>query len=1283
MLFRRINSSHSLHSMMPPKRQALPLTFPHRTVFVISFVLCLCACASIVNAVLAWNNLLWGFYFGTGFWCGAIILLAGMFGIVASFVRNICSVKTYMIISIFGCMASLGMIALAAGGLDSDSGFYDGNNRGVLMTHVVHAVYLGLGLLQLTMCVLSDGVCVYYLFIEKNAEIYHMSNSKTRNSDTNLARESKSRSSTGSEIPLVGRNSSKRKQSENGDNDLNNKKSGSNNNIENDAEEEPIRFNTVKPLNRAALQRQENVTSPIRNMRSASFSTFGRYGSPERAALIVHPTDDDASFTDTIGSYSGSYQLDENAYAQIPLFGPPIPIEDDDELPPYQAFDAKRLKRKRGMKRPKSEEIHLQGHPARRAHTTPVRGKRKLEKRAKTSQNQPQIPPERVNNSCEDILNKQQRLSNMDDKANGRRSMKRLSRSADLLSVEDGASQQHFHDGHHNINDQGVNHNDFAHSSDMILVMDDQVPLRHRRSNQTQSLRTNRDKRLDRRRKALSAEVRLNKDQFLGHERFMNDEVDFQYNTLDGSNPSLYAGNRIMTTKFSLRRPMRKSGHYVSAPVPVKPIVSIPSVKSKPPPKPPRTHSVSVEDFTKEEKEINYDVEVENLFSGIKELNDVDDVFSNEPFRVSTSVESTIKPSNIQTNKKKPPSTTYNNKETSYAPNSTINYNTYTKSKSSVPKSTTNSSVPFDESPKTIESKPIAYVSSTQSVPLSPEAKLDSGPVVTLQPKSPEVKLDSGPMLKFVPLKQLPGRSQTFDGQTPQQPSNKENKNESSRRNNSMVLPTSPILKPPPVEQKNITSWKNNQSVENVQHNRSMGSLGDTKMIKLPETPKTINNTRPMSGGDNIVYAHVRKTKVSPVSPVESESSLSSTSPTSPTARMMKARRLLYSFTDKDINVFDPVSTGTESEEVFEVTDTQKVNFPVQTSSYDITRKERPSVSVSSSNTSAISNIVVRSPPTSPLEKNQGDRKRENPYNFVTSDRDLDKKRDKPGVPETTSNVSAISNITVRSSPLSASERILQRRAVKSDNITSVSDSKDRPVILQPVMSSPSRHSYGARPKTKYQGLFAPLPPPKPKPLNKPVAVQPYENTKRVSNENKPTKVTASTNSTRSTNSFPLQATSQTRNYVQPQSTTSPTSKTQTPLPSPLTSSNLPSSSTPVTSLSSTLVSSPTMTLGKVNPDPIVVNNVHIPIPSVSFSASREIPVNRVQATPTVSVRSSNNSQGVQHLPQSQYSRQVSDESPQPVFANQPQPVARAQNANVEHDNNENSANTPFFSVVL
>lgn len=1122
-----------------------------------------------------------------------------------------------MIISIFGCLVSLGMVALAAGGLDPQSGFYDGINRTTFLTHVNHSVYLGLGVLQLTLCVLSDGICAYYLFIERSAQLYRVKDSDTQNHvkhSLDIQRDGKYRSSTGSEVPLVSgeatANSSRRKHnkkckhrsSEPTDGDVN---------IQGDL---PIPYTAPGSLDRPTLRRQEiswSKASPVRNpyTRSASFSTFGHSNTPDRVSLIVHPTDDNASVAETIANSSTQCTTDtECHYAQTLLFGPPI--DEGDALPPYEAVDNPLYRKvdRRRLKRPKSEELNVSSRKSQRTNNASSYGKGKSGKRNRNSQTRSKIPNDRKENQTESDTERKH-VSKLSDNAD---IIARLSRSADLLAFEDERNDMNSSRRHSSIHEQGIYCQDFTHSSELILVSDQAIQLRQKRP-QTQSLRVNKEKRLDRRRKALSAEVKLNKDQLLAHERMVTNEtrLERRTNSIDGSNSSLFASNRIMPTKFSLRTPVRQIGMpHACSPVPVKPIMTLPLVS--PPPKPPRNYSVTAEDLNDLNQDIDGDVE--NVFADINDLNNFkdDDVFSTDASSGSIDVNRDYIPSNTK------------HKTSKIA----IVQASHTDKSEAADKRNTNSiprSGPLD--------------TNTGSATLSPVIKLYAGPVLSYVPPNREARLC---------VDHMDGLNNKDDVKS-DLVSIEKSKLERKPQTDTMIIPTSPIMRPPSVP--SLKGNKSNPSVE-FHANKSTEDVNITGRSK-PNGTATHIQKESKSNEMEVVHANVMEEAIpSPISPISSTSPtylisptsptvpISPTSPTSPTAKFQKAIRLLYTFKDQHVSVFDPLGNGKENEDhtVLTIAETLTVQHPV----------ESPTESVQ-------------------VKKNRGQTDSE----------------------KTSARSDSHSNLRVRVPPMSPSERILQRKTMKMESQKAMSVSKeDRPIIIQPtnVLKDFNRSATGARPKSSYRVLFDPLsaPPKHDLSTEEPANNQPNVNKKNkscikpIKTDNVVSDISVNYSSPNVTSDNPQ------RNLVKSQSLTV-TTTTYSSIPIP--------SSRSVMSPSKTFSTTNNVTKSNGIPDTIVQFTPSSPHSATAIS--KDVPVNRVQAIPVAQSRPSNSprssdSQGVLHLPQSQYSRQVSNHTSPPTSAADnygevvivPPPNGNIVQNNAQQHNN-NQPNQPLFSVVL
>ena len=562
-------------------RQKLPPTFPLRLVLIVSVVMCLCGIGTIILAILSVIHQTWGYNWGTGFWCGAITLAAGVCGIVASHARDTCSMKLFMIFAVFGGVTSLIMLALSAGGLDTDSGMYNDTYKAKRMTLIVHAGCLGLSVLQLILFILADGICIFYLLVEQRSTLFSLKTTPG-NKPVQISHRKRSKhrkSSNSSSTPIFQKPKSKRKLKKA-------KRKGTSQTEDIDDLETPIRNVQDTVLTQSRLD-SLFTASPVRDhINRNSFTTFGRSSVAEQESLIVHPDED----VFTLRSESRASNRDEGHYAQAMLFEAPLPIEEDEELPPYEAVDTSPYRVAiiaSSSDTPSSPNRRNKSNPRRRDTDTVLtsngltRSGEILGNHSGRINTRNEIPHGRGES---DTPPKRRRTTVAPNIIPGDEPVyavvqPRRSRSADLLSEETDAGT---------VDRQGVMFKEFAHSSDRISP----------HAQRSQSLRTqkpNREKRLERRHRALSMEMKQNnKDEM--------SVVDERQNTIkrtasiDSSNSGLFADNRVLPTKFSLRTPVRQIGTpYIPSVKPVKSISSLPMFQ--PPQKPPRTHSVTAKDL--------------------------------------------------------------------------------------------------------------------------------------------------------------------------------------------------------------------------------------------------------------------------------------------------------------------------------------------------------------------------------------------------------------------------------------------------------------------------------------------------------------------------------------------------------------------------------------------------------------------------------------------------------------------------------------------------------------
>ena len=563
-------------------RQKLPHTFPVRLILVVSLILCLCGVVTITLAVLSTKHRTWGYDWGTGFWCGSLTFAAGVCGSIAAHARDICSMKTFMIFSVIGGVVSLAMLALSVGGLHSDSGMYSDSLKEDTqnMTVVVHSGCLGISILQLTLFVFADGICIYYLFVDKGLTLFSL---KTTPGNKPVPVVNKDFSRIGKKS---GRNSSSQNQKSRSKHRKQKKKK------KNESQSESIDdIETPLQRNRDSLvQKRQNdlpTSSPIRNhVNRNSFTTFGHNSVAELESLIVHLDEGSSVLNITSGNNSQLSGESENHYAQEFLFGTPVPIDEDDELPPYEAVESNPYKVSNvanyGLCNCDLDDTNTSVKQAVRGTSFSAEvAKSFVQSKDKVpTHTRQEIPHGRGDHQMEHNIHSTVETLNTIEPVYAAVQPRR-SVSADLLSEDSPFS--HSEQSH----PQGVLYGDFAHFGDKLTP-------RSRRTQSLRSIRPDREKRLERRNRALSAEIKLTKNHLLTQGEQCG--LGIRTSSTESSNSGLYAGNRMMPTKFSLRTPVRQVGTpYIPSAIPVQAISALPLFQ--PPPKPPRVHSVTIDDL--------------------------------------------------------------------------------------------------------------------------------------------------------------------------------------------------------------------------------------------------------------------------------------------------------------------------------------------------------------------------------------------------------------------------------------------------------------------------------------------------------------------------------------------------------------------------------------------------------------------------------------------------------------------------------------------------------------
>ncbi|KAK3591704.1 hypothetical protein CHS0354_019466 [Potamilus streckersoni] len=319
----------------------LMFKFPHHIVMSMAAVMAAFGIASITLAIVSLTYGVWGNYWGTGIWCGTVVFVGGLIGVVATHFRNSCCIKSYLILSIIGAVTSLAMLALSAGGLDYNSGFYKiqhGHSHNDFRTKVIYGCSLGCAIVQLVLCVASTGVCTYFIFIDKESVSFpivtkqknghHKRNTGIRNSQTSI----------NSRSPLVSKNI--RSEAKN--------VRKSNRTCADIAENR----NEVNLLSRGRHSQRRTSRRSNPSERNQSDVNDRSCGRPPTFSTFGHmPEDEDTrNGTNTAEVIASQPEESHNIQAQAPessrinslecLWEPTLPIEEDEELPPYEVSKA-------------------------------------------------------------------------------------------------------------------------------------------------------------------------------------------------------------------------------------------------------------------------------------------------------------------------------------------------------------------------------------------------------------------------------------------------------------------------------------------------------------------------------------------------------------------------------------------------------------------------------------------------------------------------------------------------------------------------------------------------------------------------------------------------------------------------------------------------------------------------------------------------------------------------------------------------------------------------------
>ncbi|KAL3877185.1 hypothetical protein ACJMK2_034926 [Sinanodonta woodiana] len=315
----------------------LMFKFPHHIVMSLAAVMAAFGIASITLAIMSLTFGVWGNYWGTGIWCGTVVFIGGLNGVVATHFKSSCCIKSYLILSIIGAVTSLAMLALSAGGLDYSSGFYKiyhDHSHNDLRTKVIYGCSLGCAIVQLVLCVASTGVCIYFIFIDKETVSFpivkkqknghHKRNAGIRNSQTSIS----------SRSPLVSKNNKSEAQ---------NVRKTSRTCADIAENRNEVSFVSRGRHSQRKTSRRSNTSernqSDVNDRscgRPPTFSTFGHMSEDENARNCSNT----AEVIESVPAESQPSQAQAPEASRINslvcLWEPTLPIEEDEELPPYE-----------------------------------------------------------------------------------------------------------------------------------------------------------------------------------------------------------------------------------------------------------------------------------------------------------------------------------------------------------------------------------------------------------------------------------------------------------------------------------------------------------------------------------------------------------------------------------------------------------------------------------------------------------------------------------------------------------------------------------------------------------------------------------------------------------------------------------------------------------------------------------------------------------------------------------------------------------------------------------
>ena len=124
-----ITADHLPGSITPRRRRRrkniYKTGFSHEKALIYGVIQCLAGIAFLVLGVVSVASGAWGYKYGCGLWCGALALLAGVFGLASSRHKTNKLIITFMVFSVMSATGALITVAVASVGIVADHSLFD------------------------------------------------------------------------------------------------------------------------------------------------------------------------------------------------------------------------------------------------------------------------------------------------------------------------------------------------------------------------------------------------------------------------------------------------------------------------------------------------------------------------------------------------------------------------------------------------------------------------------------------------------------------------------------------------------------------------------------------------------------------------------------------------------------------------------------------------------------------------------------------------------------------------------------------------------------------------------------------------------------------------------------------------------------------------------------------------------------------------------------------------------------------------------------------------------